>query len=646
MGKRGKSFFDYVVNNKNRPPVHNDFSKEKWQGAFSSRADVSEDDTYLYTSGLYIYEKSKRIYQQLDSHIQGLSKNQLRSTICAFSNQQLRVLNEKSDEIIESQIHASGNINILSASNTTFNMLSGLNKANLDQALASLIDSVAEMLKLNRDDINNSGTSLSIPVFKQISYLAQEFLFLRHIWQLCLWKRWRIVEIGGKTYACPPNVDDLLSERAAFHYYENRVYSTTMLATQAIMKNLYQLNPFIEVSQLTVENNEVTNYQLTSMTPSAENIPYNLIEELMWDQLYFKDFKTTLFAKTQGLTLEKMQVVWPLIRSFCRALSEYTFKVNHDPYNIDNYSPLIKKALLVNLLVEVGIDRKDALEALNFLMLSSEKNIWAHPFIPFDDEAFKVILGPVLNGNMLRTYELWLKAGKVEVQEKGFSYEDEVRSSLIDNLLKSKIIRGGYVHEKSIVLKKEKRGERDEEIDLVFSIGNKIFIGEVVCCLFPSEPIENYYYEKRLDHKYDQVVRKVEAARRRTAQLRTLLNRKIDVDKMEVLPIVVSNLALCLSKCRKGVPFIDLESLAGYLYSGSLQHINYEDSGEQITKEEFSYKNDLEAGNNLTSFCLNNPLVLIFKSRLKPSFQQLINIQSKDVYLNYYQLNLEEPEKQ
>ena len=259
---------------------------------------------------------------------------------------------------------------------------------------------------------------------------------------------------------------------------------------------------------------------------------------------------------------------------------------------------------LIELLVQgLGISTAEAQHALSYLTHGGHErhDLWARPLVLLDKDMFALVLQPLIGVNPTWLLKNWMREGGLDIDHTGGAYEQQVRKELVHACH----LKTAEVLQHSLVLDK---GNNPEQIDLVIRIGNTFLIGEVKCTVFPTRPDEMTNYETRLDEAAEQALRKAERVSQNKSTLVRLFKGHLDTERpIELLPFILSNLAIGVGQHPRGVPVVDRLTLANYLNSGESEGYSVIHTPEgtlRQTQKVHLYASEEEAESNIGDFLM------------------------------------------
>ena len=124
---------------------------------------------------------------------------------------------------------------------------------------------------------------------------------------------------------------------------------------------------------------------------------------------------------------------------------------------------------------------------------------------------------------------------------------------------------------------------KEQQIDLLLVIGDKLVVGELKCLLAPPGPVEWTYHAGKIAKAVRQALCRVSAIRRSLPQFMARA-RQLGFtipDKFEPLPVVVLNHAIGTGQTVNEVPVVDLQMLETFFHGG-LRRFEFFDGSESV----------------------------------------------------------------
>jgi hypothetical protein len=237
---------------------------------------------------------------------------------------------------------------------------------------------------------------------------------------------------------------------------------------------------------------------------------------------------------------------------------------------------------------------------------------------------------PLLYGNMERTIELWMKAGEMNLTEKGQLFEAHARSQLCESLTFSDMLKDAEVYPSNLVFSQE--GYK-EQIDIVIRIGNVVLVGEAKCVLFPSEPIEYFHYFKTLSDAAVQAERKVAFLSEHRGHLLQMLGLtgKMAAEVLRLQAFVLTNQPFGAGFAVKETPVVDLLILELYFDGRWERMVSVGGAGEPKAGSVVKlYSNEKEAAENVIAYLKDPPQLRHYKDNIRADLHWYPLLDEKD----------------
>ena len=234
-----------------------------------------------------------------------------------------------------------------------------------------------------------------------------------------------------------------------------------------------------------------------------------------------------------------------------------------------DYAPTLQVTALVDAIVAAAdIARPKALKLLEFLTYRGHagQEIWAQPLVPVGPETLSPIFAAVISPNLRRLVDVWMRQAKIELARRGPAFEAHIRTvaknAIEDSTVLSKVaacIEADYTFHPT--------SEREEQIDLVFSIGNTVFVGESKCILEPTDAKGVAMHRRTVIGAAEQVLRKAKALEEHREEFAADVQRfgvKLSND-FNIVPLVIVSTTTHVAVSAHDVPVIDEYILGRYL---------------------------------------------------------------------------------
>lgn len=443
--------------------------------------------------------------------------------------------------------------------------------------------------------------------FREIGARADAALSIEHgyrdLWQQSLWEGWHFDFADGKAVFKPTDQDDALLWNAWVLRQE------ALSAAPGIIASVGNTKPPSK------ERRTITNvaWRKGGLRLRLGVASKNQRESAEFDvsaikSSYLRAFLDLPLSDTNAaLTPRVLVEIWHIIRDLTVLYLEYVRISEINCYSdVQQLSLAIDKNILVKSVSDaLGLNTEDAAAALQLLTTDTtdmsalfSRGMWHRPLVLFDDATLLLCAPAIVVGSPIRRVELWLQdqgvGERLTKSPPGIIFERGVRARIEDSLVSNEMIDNFSSAPDGI----PKKSAGDEEVDALFRVGNRIFLGEVKCFLMPTEPMEHYNYIRKLEDAAGQAERKIEWLKNRPDICAKYLG--IDVNQTEnysFSSLVILNQASGSSLKIGNTVCIDAHFLGIYLGNSSYRSggaIDYS-NGEIIYAHTDLYGSEQEA---------------------------------------------------
>lgn len=568
-----------------RSPTSSTFLAKEWDDAFAEAGSTTDADIDLLNAAKWIGLESTSLRPTLNAlAINGIAANQSTILAVAMVNKEFAAIEEASYQAGEyagdsktgpTSIEFLANLPIGSSMQGSYLTAPGATEAMIDAIPSWLFDSWNRKAGV---ELAGDMTPHAVEAFS-----AYGIRFgLSYLWNEALFEGARMIQSPEGPSWVPYDKD----------------LSTMIRAWQARQEANFMNYPYIDMNAWKTITPEQRRRLLRQRTvigvdkklgrrkirvaePSymSKSPPQLLIELGGLQGSYLAQFLDTALPKFPKLNCELLLRAW----SVTTALAEALHRKQSTSVTL-NAKGARASALLVsrNELTEtfrraLNLESDEARELIQFLTFSldrreANKGLWANPIVPIPGEdAFALVLPVLTTSNVLRKAEAWLEKGGLDdksiKQSRGIQFENEVRSSVSSAIVENKLLTDAASSTKAIMRTKD----FDEEIDLLFHVGNFLFVGEVKFHLSPADSIEVWRQFEKLDDACNQALRKADAITKRpdiTAQALGISEEK--ASKLNAVPLVVHNQSFGFGLEMRSCRITDVRFLINILSDGSL----------------------------------------------------------------------------
>jgi hypothetical protein len=231
-------------------------------------------------------------------------------------------------------------------------------------------------------------------------------------------------------------------------------------------------------------------------------------------------------------------------------------------------------------------------------------DLWCQPII--EDENGKMILltSALITPNLMRVIEHWLVKMKVDLSEKGYVFEGDLVGDVNIRLEKNKF---AHDYDKASSIRMYV-GDDEEEIDLIFRLGNKIIVGEAKSIVVTDSPISYYRCVATLAHAADQAQRKMEFVRGNLGEVSKRLGWELSDDaEYTFIPLVITSNNMHVGFPVSNVPVCDRAILTAYFEKSDFPLCSTQDAEGEKHVAWFEVYSDPESFVDNFEIYLQNP---------------------------------------
>jgi hypothetical protein len=273
---------------------------------------------------------------------------------------------------------------------------------------------------------------------------------------------------------------------------------------------------------------------------------------------------------------------------------------------------------------------------------SVRDQLWFKPIIDLGNGRISLFL-PAIDGiHFYRLLDSILKEIPNAEGEMGELFENYVRKKLVEASRNYQFAPDLRVYPKSFHLLGQNK--TFEQIDLVFTLGHKVFVGECKASIFPVEPLETYNYLQKLKTEAAaQATRKAQFIRDHIPEFLAKVGFPMDPAAISVSPLVVTNGNLYCGYPMDGVPICDLLILTRYFREGNLPKLVAVDTHGNQTPNEVQqfYTSSREAIENLNQYLMHPPQVQVYENSLALLERPMPSIPGQSVSFKEYEVRMD-----
>ena len=611
-------------------PLRRAFTPDRWHHAFGDLPAPDAVDHNTHAAGLALHEKLGAIRDvlKLSSSDEISATTKLRAFL-AITNYDFFVARDKTKLAIEKfQAEREG------VSDEVYAMeeMAGLKLSlpgGFDWMPNEVVESLVDGIELPiRVVLQGSPSLAGNPRMNQIQWteaglelnLGILYRFAEDLWDDCLWNSYKMIEKGRVKVFLPQDVDVLRAYRIGLARRTSLSMAFSMMATQ------FQREALAKGARLRVR--EVCGIERRGkrqfIKVSKHGVSTEIIEELsvmrtLAAEPYYGELLEERLESLQGLTLASLIDAWTVISRAAHVLvqsigEKHAHNVGDDRVHawMPEYAPTLQVEALVDALAAAaGISEPEGRRIVKFFTFwgAAEQEIWAQPLVPVGPETVAPIFAALVSPNLRRLVDVWMRQAGVDLSRRGPAFEAHIRKLAVDAIRRSKLlspvaacITDDYTFRPA--------GRRDEQIDLIFSIGNTVFVAEAKCILEPTDSKGIAMHRKTVLGAAEQALRKVQSLEdNRTAFVEDARRFGMALtEDFKVKPLVIVSTSTHVGIAALTVPVID-EFILGRFLDGELEDIAYQ-PGDLASSKRYKkrfYSNAAEAEENAPSYFASPP---------------------------------------
>lgn len=338
-----------------------------------------------------------------------------------------------------------------------------------------------------------------------------------------------------------------------------------------------------------------TRLKVERLTYLSNHAPHQPLVRAGLRHSYLAEFLDQPLPLAPGLTAAMIEDVWWICRDAARALTAAAVRSVQGMQTAEQYANAINRDELVQaickaLAIEVDVAKK----AVTFLTYGEApkrkrgetvresdhgwRGLWTAPLVNVPGKDL-LLLAPAVFEHCAPTYrvEAWLEKGGLSDQgvgelargkaQRGNQFERSYRAQLCEALSENVLLRTSCVAPDEIK-KQKNEGGFPEQIDILFKLGNRLFVGELKFFLTPADPHQWSRHYEKLAEAAKQVRKKVSVlTARRDVVAAALGLADADVAGLKITPLIILNSGFGFSLEVDGCRVIDAMYLRDFIRS-------------------------------------------------------------------------------
>lgn len=623
-------FTKRLRNNEISGPLRRGFTPDRWHRAFGDLSAPDAVDHDMHAAGLALHEKLEAIrgVLKLSSSDEISATTKLRAFL-ATANYDFIVTRAKTKLAIEKfqadREGVSGEVYAMEEMAAVKLSLPGGGDWMPNEIVESLVDGIELPIKvvLQADPGLGGNPRMNQINWAEVGYelnLGILYRIAEDLWDDCLWNSYMMVNKGRVKVFLPQDLDVVRA------YWTGLARRTSLSMSFNVLATQFQRDALAKGARLRVRDvcgierhGKRQVIKFAKLGVSTEILEKLSILRSHAAEPYYGDLLEERLESLQGLTLSALIDAWTVISRVAHELLQligekhaHHVKDNRAHVWMPEYAPTLQVEALVDALaVAAGINKPEGRKIIDFFTFRGKagQEIWAQPLIPVGPEVVAPIFGAVESPNLRRLVDVWMRQAGVDLSRRGPAFETHIRTLAIDAIRRSKLlspvaacITGNYTFRPA--------DSRDEEIDLIFSIGNTVFVAEAKCILEPTDAKGIAMHRKTVLGAAEQALRKVKAIEDSRAEFIGDARRfgMALCEDFKVKPLVIVSTSIHVGIAALTVPVID-EFILGRFLDGELEDIAYQPGDPASSKRLKTrfYSNAAEAEERAPSYFASPP---------------------------------------
>ena len=269
-------------------------------------------------------------------------------------------------------------------------------------------------------------------------------------------------------------------------------------------------------------------------------------------------------------------------------------------------SKIRKKDLISYVKRLTNIEQKKISATIGALEASLEKfnNIWTSMLYPIEDY-YLLPFYPIICSVPYNIIDFLMERGGFCLEERGKQFENYIYKQLTEKGTK-------YPITCRPVSKYGENNNNNEEIDVLVSMKNVVFVADAKCIHYSMDPINYAEAWKRLVEGCEQVIRKTEFVKKNSQYFEGLG----DYSSKTFINFVITNYPTFTGFSHKGVYVIDCHSFLSYMQNGVMALKQLTLDCDSILYLKNFYNNEDQYSDNFIKYLSKNPIKNEFLNRI------------------------------
>lgn len=504
-----KSFIEKIRTNSIVTPVKKNFNLDKWDENWRLTENKTDKCQNAYNAGIVLNSAFQNIRNELDKLYDKSPK---------ITNENLLMLYigiANRDRSIFSKILTTEKIKTNIFSSTFSNNAIG-NEITAMELADGCVDGISHaihncMLRIKKNLVFSKNHE-SIPILDFIhteSVLSQIYGTCESYWKAIVWGDYSFSEVDADNniYAISqkPTTAEIGYEVSQIRRHRLNA-QLAQIASAPNIVHQFDNDKYLEISKIGKKKRLIPR----AIRESNEKTKF-INSNFRANTLFLDDeFPTEIINKSTrlGFSIQDILNVFRILTLLSHKCEE-SFPSNDGIENAKkllHFCPRFNKADLKQGIEKATGYKYDIISNIMFFLefdASSTKDLWCHPIISLNGD-YALLTSALSSPSITRLVEHWLVNLKINLQEKGKTFEETILTELNHTFDNNPLIND---FDKSIS-KRFKFESGEEEIDLLARVGSVILLGEAKSIVTTDSPISQFRALETLKKASNQVLRK------------------------------------------------------------------------------------------------------------------------------------------
>lgn len=565
-------FVEKIIKNKIAPPTKREFREKKWLEEWERVEDVATSrDLKVFEAGLMINTLLSEIRTELvELYKQApkISFEKLMLAYVALSNRDIKVSIDHANQ--NPPVNAQG---VVIQANRMANRLS------LQEIVHGSVDGVqlaVRMCQKNIDDgkkVKAADEPIDVMSFIQReATLSQLYALYEHVWQCVFWSDYEVDELikEHKVFA-------VIQPSTAFEFaFENSANRNERLGGQELLiashpkiQKIFLNDNFVKIKR---KNKKLIAEVVAVRDAGEQLVTYNTQWQYGKTNLlnyYPKEWFTADYG--HGFCIDEALEVMRCLMLMSNVLLK-NFPQDDSAFTINKlleFCPTVQAfSLRLALRQATDIDADKISKILDFITATSlpTSDLWCQPLVKISNNRYAILVSALASPAISRVAERWFVSFGIDLEEKGYVYENTVVA-----LLNKQLAQNEFINDyNECVSKRIKLDTGEEEFDLLASIDDLIIIGECKSIVTTDSEISKYRTAEILQHAGAQVKRKATFFEDNIEKIFERLGWKFDKSKEYTFAkCIVNSSKIFVGHKFNDIPVVDERILKAYFESNN-----------------------------------------------------------------------------